>query len=99
MSTARSFQLSGGRASARSVSLYLVYVECMAGLIGLSVSYVSVVFFAEQLMVDTAGCGFSRTCNVLRIVVVHVGCSWPVQCQREIDAWSSRYIQIINNKR
>ena len=40
MSATRSFQLGGGRGCPRSVGQYLVYVECMAGLIELGLSYV-----------------------------------------------------------
>ena len=72
MSATRSFQLSGGRVGPRSVGLYLVYVECMAGWTELSLSksgYGNVVLFFVQLMVHTAiGCGFSRTYNVVRVV-------------------------------
>ena len=74
MSATRSFQLRG-RVGPRSVGLCLVYVR--RGVYGRldwvifeSRLVTSVFCFSPQLMVHTAvGCGFSRTYNVLRIVV------------------------------
>ena len=86
-------QLSRERVGPRRVGLYLVYAECMAGLIELSLSYVWLrkcclvfrrsswwIHFAVASVVPTSFFALLSNGEVKRAVLV--GCGWPVQCQR-----------------